>query len=375
MTSAAHSHGGGNIVSTPQPVDVDTLVSVCLRARDRAIRATPPLSPSSEPLLSLKTVLSVTGASKRVKERLEELASALNAPAVQSAGWNKARCYPATVVRALSQAAWRGPFIVSLANTQEGSGKTALAAWLAQAAALQGARVLVVDLTHSARLARAMGFDAAGSASPGATLAGLLQLADRDLSGHPTSWPGVDGIGAGIGLPALVREHNGAFSEILRSFSASYDLVLLDLPATAEALVWDAISVSNLVICPVAQRPGYEASIANFAELLNGVYLEGLTAETQFPRIWTLPVVASPSTCVAFLADVGDIFRDLVVPVSLRLAEVGLEPGRLFDDAWCGAESKEVRGYAQSARAVALDLWRSISRFISGAASEVGGHK
>lgn len=137
--------------------------------------------------------------------------------------------------------------IYTVATNKGGTGKTTTAAALAQAAAHKGKKALAVDLDPQGNLTFALAADA--------TQAGSYDL----LHGIPatdliqTTPQGIDVISASL---ALQTETSGAgtarrLQKALEPVKNDYDIIVIDTPATAGELQYNALQAADGLVIPL----------------------------------------------------------------------------------------------------------------------------
>lgn len=137
--------------------------------------------------------------------------------------------------------------IYTVCTNKGGTGKTTTAAALAQAAAYQGKSVLALDLDPQANLTYCL---AADETQPGSY--DLLRGADpADIV--QTTAQGIDIISAS---PDLQTETTGAgtarrLQRALKPVKDQYDLIIIDTPATAGELQYNALQAADRLIIPL----------------------------------------------------------------------------------------------------------------------------
>lgn len=197
--------------------------------------------------------------------------------------------------------------VVAVANFKGGVGKTSLAAHLAQAAALEGRRVLAVDLdsqgsltslfggrvedewqTAFALIARDFAREMAEARGRGAldeTLGEALAVRPADIV-QKTHWPAVDLIGAELNLywaevriPVWRLEHRrwrlwDALTRALEEegLLQAYDLVLIDTPPALGYLTINALAAADIVLVPTGASFLEFESTGRFLDMLHASF-------------------------------------------------------------------------------------------------------
>ena len=137
--------------------------------------------------------------------------------------------------------------IITTAAQKGGTGKTTTAASLAQAAAYRGRRCLAIDLDPQGNLTFAL---AADINRPGSDL--LLNGTDPAELIQATA-AGIDVIPASIALAAEKSEKGSArrLQKALAPIKSRYDLIIIDTPAAAGELQYNALQASTAIISPL----------------------------------------------------------------------------------------------------------------------------
>ncbi|MEM7236206.1 MAG: AAA family ATPase [Pseudomonadota bacterium] len=195
--------------------------------------------------------------------------------------------------------------VVTVCNFKGGVAKTTTAAHLAMAAALDGYRVLVVDLDSQASISTLFGVLAATeretsyaalarhcarharvtSAAGDAELTDYLDLGADDLI-RPTHWPTIDILPAQLDLywaefqvPVWLKSFPGwQFWDALNSFLADehllrdYDLILVDTPPALGYLTINGLSAADVVLVPVGASYIEFDSTGRFFDMLHTTF-------------------------------------------------------------------------------------------------------
>jgi chromosome partitioning protein len=156
--------------------------------------------------------------------------------------------------------------VVTVINFKGGSGKTTTAAHLAQKAALDGYRVLAVDLDPQASLSALHGYQPEFDLLDGGTLYDAIRYDDPvPLSDviQKTYFPNLDIVPGNLDLmefehetpAALARKEGNLFftrvDEVLSSVQDDYDLVIIDCPPQLGFLTMSALSAATAVLVTV----------------------------------------------------------------------------------------------------------------------------
>jgi len=182
--------------------------------------------------------------------------------------------------------------VVTVINFKGGSGKTTTAAHLAQKAALDGYRVLALDLDPQASFSALHGFQPELDLVDGGTLYDAIRYeAPLPLSAliQPTCFPNLDIVPGNLDLmefehetPRALADRAGAlfFTRVgdgLAEVEASYDLVVIDCPPQLGFLTISALSAATAVLVTVHPQMLDVMSMCQF--LLMTSNLLGVVAE------------------------------------------------------------------------------------------------
>lgn len=159
--------------------------------------------------------------------------------------------------------------VIGVVNFKGGSGKTTTAAHLAQHFALQGFRVLAIDLDPQASLSALHGYQPEFDVEENGTLYGAIRYDDsrRELADiiRPTYFPLLDIVPANIELmefehetpKALAQRQDGdplffaRVARVLGSVEDRYDVVVIDCPPQLGFLTLSALCAATAVLIPV----------------------------------------------------------------------------------------------------------------------------
>lgn len=144
--------------------------------------------------------------------------------------------------------------IAAVVNQKGGVGKTTTTINLAQGLALQGFRVLVVDLDPQANATQGMGVPLE---SINLSIGELIRDRKLETDSALFSGNGIDLIGSSPLLAKVEREMVGTtnselrVSQRLNALKPRYDLILIDTPPTFGPLMNSALNASDQLIIPV----------------------------------------------------------------------------------------------------------------------------
>ncbi|MFK7943992.1 MAG: plasmid partitioning protein RepA [Paracoccaceae bacterium] len=182
--------------------------------------------------------------------------------------------------------------VVVVINFKGGSGKTTTAAHLAQKAALDGYRVLGVDLDPQASFSALHGVQPEFDLPDGGTLYDAIRYEDPDPLSRvirKTYFPGLDLIPGNLDLmefehdtPRALAQGEGRFfftriGDALATVEADYDLVVIDCPPQLGFLTMAALSAATAVLVTVHPQMLDVMSMCQF--LLMTSNLLGVVAE------------------------------------------------------------------------------------------------
>ena len=184
--------------------------------------------------------------------------------------------------------------MVAVINFKGGSGKTTTAAHLAQKAALDGYRVLAIDLDPQASFSALHGFQPELDLMDGGTLHDAIRYEDPlPLSAviRPSYFPNLDIVPGNLDLmefehetPKALADRSGAgrlfftrVGDCLAEVEANYDLVVIDCPPQLGFLTISALSAATAVLVTVHPQMLDVMSMCQF--LLMTSNLLGVVAE------------------------------------------------------------------------------------------------
>jgi chromosome partitioning protein len=174
--------------------------------------------------------------------------------------------------------------VVAVANFKGGSGKTTTTAHLAQYLALQGYRVLAIDLDPQASLTSLLGLQPEFDVGPGESLYGAIRYEDslplRDVI-RKTYFAGLHLIPGQLELMefehdtprALLRQPGipfyARFAQALSTVEADYDVVVADCPPQLGFLTLSALSAASGLIVTVHPAMLDVASMSQFLQMMS----------------------------------------------------------------------------------------------------------
>jgi len=172
--------------------------------------------------------------------------------------------------------------VIGVVNFKGGSGKTTTAAHLAQHLALQGYRVLAVDLDPQASLSALHGYQPEFDVEENGTLYGAIRYDDerRELGDiiRPTYFPGLHIVPGNIELMEFEHETPKAlsirqsgdplfFARVARALATvehEYDVVVIDCPPQLGFLTLSALCAATAILIPVHPQMLDVMSMAQF---------------------------------------------------------------------------------------------------------------
>jgi chromosome partitioning protein len=236
--------------------------------------------------------------------------------------------------------------IVAIANQKGGVGKSTTAINLGAGLALQGERVLLVDLDPQGNTSSGLGIDR-GSIELSTYEVLIDDIALEDVV-EPTSVGGLYIVPATIELAGAEIELVSLFSREMRLANAlkpvldSYDFVLIDCPPSLGLLTVNGLSAANEVAIPI-QCEYY--ALEGVSQLIRNVQLvqQSLNPELEVEGV-ILTMFDGRTTLSADVVDqvrehFGDTTYKTVIPRTVRLSEAPSygEPIEAFDPMSRGA--------------------------------------
>jgi|ERR1700722_2119436 chromosome partitioning protein len=246
--------------------------------------------------------------------------------------------------------------VIAVVNFKGGSGKTTTAAHLAQFLALQGYRVLAVDLDPQASLTALHGFQPEFDVGPNETLYGAIRYESErrplaDIIRH-TYFDGLDIIPANIELMefehdtprALGEQRAGPLffarvAEALGSVQDDYDVIVIDCPPQLGFLTLGALCAATGLIITAHPQMLDIMSMCQFllmtSDLLAVVRKAGGALDYEFIRYLVTRYEPSDAPQTKMVAFMRSMFQDRVLthPMlkSTAISDAGLTKQTLYE--------------------------------------------
>lgn len=236
--------------------------------------------------------------------------------------------------------------VVAIANQKGGVGKSTTAINLGAGLALQGERVLVIDLDPQGNTSSGLGIDRGAIA--GSTYEVLIDATPIDDVVEPTSVRDLHIVPATIELAGAEIELVSVFSRERRLANAiepvaeDYDLVLIDCPPSLGLLTVNGLAAANEVVIPI-QCEYY--ALEGVSQLVRNIQLVQQNLNPQLEVEGVILTMYDARTTLA--ADVvsqvrehfGETAYKTVIPRTVRLSEAPSygEPIESFDPMSRGA--------------------------------------
>jgi len=246
--------------------------------------------------------------------------------------------------------------IIAVVNFKGGSGKTTTAAHLAQYLALQGYRVLAVDLDPQASLTALHGFQPEFDVGVRESLYGAICYGDerrplREIIRH-TYFDGLDIVPANIELmefehetpEALSRKRAGPMffarvAEVLGTVQDDYDIVIIDCPPQLGYLTLSALCAATGLIITAHPQMLDIMSMCQFlimtSDLLSVVRKAGGRLDYDFIRYLVTRYEPSDGPQTKIMAFMRSMFQDRVLthPMlkSTAISDAGLSKQTLYE--------------------------------------------
>lgn len=198
--------------------------------------------------------------------------------------------------------------IITLANQKGGAGKTSTAAAIIQAAAVEGLKVLAIDLDPQANLTLTLAGDTRGKGS-----FELLEGTPARQTIQETA-QGIDLIAASKNLAAVQTTTGSAkrLQKALQPIKSIYNLIVIDTPPTAGELLYNSLQASTGLLIPL------QADMFN----LQGLYQIADTAKQFKQSNPDLKVLGFVLTRYDGRSTLAKSFRDTITK---KAAELGIE--------------------------------------------------
>ena len=246
--------------------------------------------------------------------------------------------------------------VVAVVNFKGGSGKTTTAAHLSQYLALQGYRVLAVDLDPQASLTALHGFQPEFDVGPRESLYGAISYhgAPRPLRDiiRKTYFDGLDIVPANIELMEFEHETPEALSqkragplffarvaEVLGTVEQDYDFVIIDCPPQLGYLTLSALCAATGLIITAHPQMLDIMSMCQFlimtSDLLAVVRKAGGRLDYDFIRYLVTRYEPSDGPQTKIVAFMRSLFQDRVLthPMlkSTAISDAGLSKQTLYE--------------------------------------------
>ncbi|HEY8066881.1 MAG TPA: plasmid partitioning protein RepA [Methylosinus sp.] len=245
--------------------------------------------------------------------------------------------------------------VLSVVNFKGGSGKTTTAAHLAQFLALEGYRVLAVDLDPQASLTALHGYQPEFDIGPNETLYGAIRYDhERRSLEHivrSTYFSGLDLVPANLELmefehdtpKALVEGETEAFfgriATALGEVDHRYDVMILDCPPQLGFLTLGALCAATSILITVHPQMLDVMSMCQFllmaSDLLSVVQEAGADIDYDFIRYVITRYEPSDGPQTQMVAFMRSLFRERVLTnamlKSTAISDAGLSKQTLYE--------------------------------------------
>lgn len=233
---------------------------------------------------------------------------------------------------------WRSPqdppLILSFSNFKGGVGKSSLACHSTQYFAIQGYRVLIVDLDSQASTTTVFGFNPDLQIRRDDTIAPYL-LGERHSLHYAirkTYWPGVDLIPSALHfysaeyeLAAQVSGNVGLLESLragIEGVADGYDIIILDPPPALGLISISALVAANALVIPVPPANIDFASTSHFfgmlIDTLDTLRGHGVDPSYQFVRVVLSKLDERKSTQTAIAEMMHKIFGTYLMTVPIK---------------------------------------------------------
>lgn len=233
---------------------------------------------------------------------------------------------------------WRAstdePVIISFSNFKGGVGKSSFACHTAQYFAIQGYRVLLVDLDSQASTTTVFGFNPDLQITPHDTIADYLLGEQHSLhyAIRETHWPGVHLIpsalhfyGAEYELAAQVSGNVGLLESLragLDGVAADYDVIVLDPPPALGLVSISALVAANALVIPVPPANIDFASTAHFfgmvIDTLASLRRHGVDPSYKFLKVALSKFDERKSTQAAIVEMMRQVFGQYLLTTPIK---------------------------------------------------------
>jgi chromosome partitioning protein len=247
--------------------------------------------------------------------------------------------------------------VIAVVNFKGGSGKTTSAAHLAQHMALQGYRVLAVDLDPQASLSALHGYQPEFDVEENGTLYGAIRYdeARRDLVDiiRPTYFKGLDFVPGNIELmefehetpKALAQRQSGdplffaRVARVLATVEERYDVVIIDCPPQLGFLTLSALCAATAILVPVHAQMLDVMSMSQFllmtSDLLSVVAKAGGNMNYDWMRYLVTRYEPGDAPQAQMVGFMRSLFSDRVVTnmmlKSTAISDAGITKQTLYE--------------------------------------------
>jgi chromosome partitioning protein len=247
--------------------------------------------------------------------------------------------------------------IVTVANFKGGSAKTTTSLYLVQGLALQGYRVLAVDLDPQASLSAMFGYQPEFDIAPNATLYGAIRYDDERVDMRSvirkTYFAGIDLVPGNLELmefehetPRAMSKRSGPESLFFRRVAAAiedveadYDVVVIDCPPQLGFLTMGALNAATGMLVTIHPQMVDVASMSQFllmtADLMAVIEEAGARLDYDFLKFVVTrhdPRDVPEQEIVGLLRDLfGSDVLNATAWKSTAIANAGLTKQSLFE--------------------------------------------